>query len=196
MIGSFKLDFQRLDKFLLPPGFRGRSALKVQFWWLIQATVFACSPQFLYKWRDFLLRCFGAKIGANVIIRPSVRVTYPWKLSIGDNSWVGDNVEHYTLGEITIGKNVVVSQRSYLCTGSHDYQSEAFDIFAKPIVIEDEAWVATDVFVAPGVTIGKGAVIGSRSSVYKDMPKGMICIGNPAKPIKPRIENEINTAKP
>jgi len=76
-----------------------------------------------------------------------------------------------------------------LCTGNHDYQLESFDIFAKSIVIEDEAWVATDVFIAPGVTIGKGAVIGSRSSVYKDMPEGMICIGNPAKPIKPRIES-------
>ena len=81
-----------------------------------------------------------------------------------------------------------MSQKSYLCTGSHDYLSEGFDIFAEPIVIEDEAWVATDVFIAPGITIGKGAVIGSRSSVYKDMPAGMICIGNPAKPIKPRID--------
>ncbi|KAF7780795.1 hypothetical protein PMAN_a1891 [Pseudoalteromonas marina] len=188
--------FQKLNKFVLPKGFRGRSALIVQLWWIIQASLFSMSPQFAYKWRNFLLRCFGARIGSNVVIRPSVKITYPWKLTIGDNSWVGDNAELYTLGEITIGKNAVVSQKSYLCTGSHDYQSEAFDIFAKPIVIEDEAWVATDVFIAPGITIGKGAVIGSRSSVYKDMPVGMICIGNPAKPVKPRIGNETNITKP
>ena len=178
---------QQLNKFNLPVGFRGRSQLVVQLWWVIQATLFAMSPQFMYSWRNFLLRLFGAKIGKNVIIRPTVCITYPWKLSIGDYSWVGDYVELYTLGEIKIGNNAVVSQKSYLCTGSHDYQSDAFSIYQKPIVIEDEAWIATDVFIAPGVTIGKGAVIAARSSVYSDMPAGMICMGNPAMPVKPRI---------
>ncbi len=184
------MSYQSLDNFKLPENFRGRSAITVQLWWFIQSTLFGFSPQFMYKWRNFLLRSFGAEIGTNVIIRPSVRITYPWKLTIKDNAWVGDYVDLYTLGEITIGKNAVVSQKCYLCTGSHDYKSEAFDIYAKPIVIEDEAWVATDVFIAPGVTIGKGAVIGSRSSVYKDMPAGMICIGNPAKPIKPSLQKK------
>ena len=139
---------------------------------------------------SFLLRAFGAKIGQGVIIRPSVRVTYPWKLTIGDFAWIGDNVELYTLGEITIGNNAVVSQRSYLCTGSHDYTKSAFDIYALPVVIEDEAWVATDVYVAPGVTVGRGSVIGARSSVFSDMPAGMICVGSPAKPVKPRVMDE------
>lgn len=179
---------QKLDQFKLPKGFRGRSPFTVQLWWIVQATLFAWSPQFLYRWRCFLLRCFGAKIGENVIIRPSVVVTYPWKLTIGDHAWIGDNVELYTLGEITIGTNAVISQGSYLCTGSHDYQSQAFDIYAEPIVVEDEAWVATDVYIAPGVTIGKGAVIGARSSVFKCMPSEMICLGSPAKPVKPRID--------
>ncbi|MFK3975014.1 putative colanic acid biosynthesis acetyltransferase [Shewanella vesiculosa] len=180
--------YQRLNEFNVPPNFRGRSVVVVQLWWFVQSSLFCLSPQFAYSWRNFLLRLFGAEIGKNVIIRPSVRITYPWKLTIKDNAWVGDYVDLYTLGDITIGKNAVVSQKSYLCTGSHDYQSEAFDIYAKPIVIEDEAWVASDVFIAPGVTIGKGAVIGSRSSVYKDMPEGMMCIGNPARPIKPRLD--------
>jgi len=180
--------YQKLNRFHLPNGFRGASALFVQLWWLVQIILFASSPQFMYAWRNFLLRLFGSKIGKNVIVRPSVRVTYPWKLEIGDNSWVGDNVELYTLGKITIGKDVVVSQKSYLCSGSHDYQSQTFDIYQKPIVIQDEAWVATDVFIAPGVSIGKGAVIAARSSVYKDMPEGMICIGNPAIPVKKRLD--------
>jgi putative colanic acid biosynthesis acetyltransferase WcaF len=179
---------QNLSEFKLPKGFRGKGPITVQLWWFIQATLFAWSPQFLYGWRRFLLRCFGASIGNNVIIRPSVVVTYPWKLTIGDHAWVGDNVELYTLGAISIGANAVVSQGSYLCTGSHDYQSQAFDIYAKPIVVEDEAWVATDVYIAPGVTIGKGAVIGARSSVFKDMPSEMICVGCPAKPEKPRLD--------
>lgn len=184
------MNYQKLDKFSMPSNFRGRNVFIVQFWWIVQSTLFSWSPQFAYKWRNFLLRCFGAEIGANVIIRPSARITYPWKLTICDNAWIGNNVDLYTLGEISIGKNAVVSQRSYLCTASHDYQSDSFDIFAMPIVIEDEAWVATDVFIAPGVIIGKGAVIASRSSVYKNMPEGFICMGNPAIPIRDRLENE------
>ena len=182
------MSYQNLERFEVPLNFRGRGVFIVQLWWLVQFTLFSWSPQFTYKWRNFLLRVFGANIGKNVIIRPSVRITYPWKLTIKDNAWVGDYVDLYTLGNITIGKNAVVSQKSYLCTGSHDYQSEAFDIYTKSIVIGDEAWIASDVFIAPGVTIGKGAVIGSRSSVYKDMPEGMICLGNPARPIKPRLD--------
>ncbi len=162
----------------------------VQLWWLVQSTLFAMSPQYMYKWRAFLLRLFGAKIGTNVIVRPSVKVTYPWKLSIGDYSWIGDDVVLYTLGTIEIGSNAVVSQKCYLCTGSHDYNSEAFDIFAEPIKIHDQAWLATDVFVAPGVTIGKATVVASRSSVYKNMPDGMICKGKPAKPTKKRTKSE------
>jgi putative colanic acid biosynthesis acetyltransferase WcaF len=178
---------QNLEKFVLPKNFRAKSAITVQLWWIIQSTLFACSPQFLYGWRRFLLRLFGAKIGKHVIIRPSAKITYPWKLTIGDHSWIGDGVDLYTLGEIEIGKNAVISQKSYLCAASHDYTKETFDIYAQKIVIEDEAWIATDVFIAPGITIGKGAVIGARSTVLSDMPAGMVCVGYPAKPIKARI---------
>ena len=177
---------QQLNNFKLPKNFRGRNAFIVQLWWLVQGTLFKMSPQFLYGFRRFLLRLFGAKIGKKVILRPTVTVTYPWKVSIGDYSWIGDDVVLYSLGEIKIGKNVVVSQRSYLCTGSHDFLQPNFPIFAKKIIIEDESWLATDVFVAPGIQIGKETVVGSRSSVYKDLPEGYICYGNPAKPIKKR----------
>jgi len=180
------MNYQKLDTFKLPAGFRGRSAIAVQLWWLVQATLFRWSPQFLYGWRRLLLRLFGAEIGKNVIIRPSVTVTYPWKLKIGDHSWIGDDVVLYTLGEITIEDNVVISQRSYICTGSHDYSKPSFDIYAKPILVKQQAWLATDVFVAPGITIGKAAVIGARSSVFKDIPEAMICTGNPATPVKTR----------
>lgn len=178
---------QDLSRFRLPENFRGASSVKVQLWWLVQSTFFGCSPQLMYGWRNWLLRLFGARIGKDVLVRPSVRVTYPWKVSIEDGAWIGDDVVLYSLGNIQIGSNAVVSQRSYLCTGGHDFTKPAFDIFEKPIVIEDEAWVATDVFVAPGVTIGRGAVIGARSSVFKDIPPMKICIGNPAMPIKDRV---------
>ncbi|MAY44114.1 MAG: colanic acid biosynthesis acetyltransferase WcaF [Rhodobacteraceae bacterium] len=177
---------QRLDHFKLPADFRGRSGTWCQLWWLVQACLFATSPQFMYGWRRFLLRAFGAKIGQGVIIRPSVRVTYPWKLSVGDHAWIGDHVELYTLGEITVGAHAVVSQRSYLCTGSHDSASLTFRIYAEPIVIEEGAWVATDVFIGPGVTVGRGALIGARSSLFSNADPAFVYVGSPARKIKPR----------
>ncbi|MBA3073682.1 MAG: colanic acid biosynthesis acetyltransferase WcaF [Anaerolineae bacterium] len=179
--------FQDLKTFTLPPHFRGRSAILVQLWWCVQSTLFAWSPQFMYGWRRLLLRLFGAKIGVKVLVRPSTRITFPWKLSIGDYSWIGDHVELYTLGEVVIGTHTVVSQKCYLCTGSHDISSPSFDIFQKPIHIGSQVWIATDVYVAPGVTIGRGTVVGARSTVLSDLPEAMICYGNPAKPIKPRV---------
>ncbi len=177
---------QRLDRFSVPKNFRGRSALIVQLWWLVEALLFKPSPQMLYGWRRFLLRLFGAKIGKKVIIRPSATVTYPWKVSIGDYSWVGDDVVLYSLGEINIGAHAVVSQKTYLCAGTHDYQQDDFPLIAKPITIEDGCWLATDVYVAPGVAIGKNTIVGARSSVFKDLPAGKICVGSPAKVIKDR----------
>lgn len=180
-------EYQRLDTFRLPDGFRGRSAAVVQLWWIVQATLFAMSPQFMFGWRRFLLKLFGAKIGQGVLIRPSARVTYPWKVSIGNRSWIGDHAEIYSLGEIEIGADVVISQRSYLCAAAHEYSKPSFDILDKKIVIEDQAWLATDVFVAPGVTIGRGAVVGARSSVFQNMPAAMVCYGSPAKAVRPRL---------
>lgn len=178
---------QNLNSYRTPKNFRGRSALVVQLWWIVQAIFFKPSPQVLYGWRRFLLRLFGASIGKAVIIRPSVSITYPWKLEIGDYSWIGDNVVLYSLGNIIIGKNTVVSQRSYLCTGSHDYSKLEFPIYSEGIIIEDECWLATDVYVGPGITIGQGTVVGARSSVFKDLPAGKICLGSPAKVLKDRI---------
>lgn len=183
-------EIQQLDTFRLPVGFRGRSAVVVQLWWLVQATLFACSPQFMFGWRRWLLGLFGAKVGKAVLVRPSVKVTYPWKVSIGDFAWIGDDVVLYSLGEIEIGDHAVVSQRSYLCAASHDYTKPDFPIYDKKVCIGAQAWLATDVFVAPGVTIGEGAVVGARSSVFHDLPPKMVCVGSPAKPIKPRMSGE------
>ncbi len=180
-----------MDQFRVPPGFRGRSRFYVQLWWLVQATLFAMSPQIVYGWRRWLLRLFGAKIGAKTIIRSSVKIPYPWKLTIGDYCHIGDEVHLYTYGEIEIGDCAVVSQRSYLCTGYHDHTSPTFDLLAKKIVIGPEAWVAADVYVGPGVSIGYGAVIGARSSVFKDIPSGVIAVGSPARVIGERRMRDV-----
>lgn len=181
-----KGQYQNLEKFELPGNFRGRPGWYVQLWWFVQATLFRCSPQFAYGFRNALLRLFGARVGRGVIIRPTVIVTYPWKVSIGDFSWVGDDAVLYSLGDIEIGNNTVVSQRSYLCAADHSYLDENFPIQSKKIQLADEVWLAADVFVAPGVSIGYGTVVGARSSVFKDLPAEMICMGSPCKAIRAR----------
>lgn len=178
--------YQDLSIFIVPAGFRGKPAWIAQVWWFVQSSIFRLSPQFMYGWRAFLLRCFGAKIGKGVKIRPSVKVTFPWKLTIGDHSWIGDDCDLYTLGRIFIGNNVAIAHRVYICTGTHNYTALAFDILAKDVVIEDEVWIPNDVFVGPGVTVGYGAIVGARSTVLRDLPGGMVYFGSPARPVKAR----------
>ncbi len=184
---------QDLKTFCLPANFRGRPAWVVQLWWIVQATLFRCSPQVLYGWRRFLLRLFGCSVGNGVEIRPSADITYPWKVSIGDYSWIAHGATLYSLGEIHIGANVVVSQGSYVCAATHDMQSPSFAICDKPVWIEDEVWIAADVFVAPGVRIGRGAVVGARSTVFHDLPPMMVSFGNPAKPVRPRFVPQLDS---
>ena len=179
---------QDLAAFRLSPGFRGRSKWVVQAWWLVQSLLFAPSPQVLFGWRRFLLRLFGARIGVKVLIRPSARVTYPWKLTIGDRAWIGDRVELYTLGPIEIGHDAVVSQDCYLCTGTHDYRDPSFPMVTGPIRIGEESWLASQVFVAPGVTVGAGAVVGVRSLVLADVPPMAKAVGQPAKVVGNRFD--------
>jgi putative colanic acid biosynthesis acetyltransferase WcaF len=183
-------EFQDLERFRVPPGFRGRSGLVVLLWQLVQPTLFGLSPQPFYAWRRALLRLFGAKIGRKVLLRPTARVTYPWKVEIGDCSWIGDHAELYSLERISIGRNVVVSQRSYLCTASHDMNDFAFSYITAPISIGDQAWVASDVFVAPGVTVGRGAVVGARSTVFDDVPPETVAYGQPARAVRKRGAKE------
>lgn len=189
---------QKLDQFKLPPNFRGRPGWYVQLWWLVEALLFHTSPQFMYGWRRTLLRLFGARVGKKVLLRSSVHTQFPWNVSIGDYSWIGDGVVLYSLGKIFIGKHVVISQKSYLCAGSHNYQKSDFPITKPAITVEDECWIATDVFIGPGLSIGKATVVGARSSVFTSLPSGKICIGSPAVCVKNRndIIYDESTVKP
>jgi putative colanic acid biosynthesis acetyltransferase WcaF len=180
-------DYQRLDQFRLPPGFRGRPALFVQFWWIVQALLFKPLPQICYPLRRVILRAFGARVGRGVQIRPGVTVTYPWKVSIGDYCWIGDEVTLYSLGNISIGSNSVLSQNTYVCAADHDHTLVNFPIRARPVCIGNQVWLANGAWVGPGVSIGDGAVVAARSTVTRNLPPGMVCAGSPCIPRKPRI---------
>ena len=133
-----------------------------------------------------LLKMFGAKIGNGVVIR-SCEIYYPWNLEIGDNVWIGYEANIYNLVPIRIGNNAVISQRAFLCTGSHDVAKSGFDLIVNGITIKDAAWVSANTFVGPGVTLNEGAVAAAGSVVVKDLPPMTICAGNPCKPIKKRV---------
>jgi putative colanic acid biosynthesis acetyltransferase WcaF len=161
---------------------RGRPGWFILGWWFVQAIAFPLTPHPLNAIRVGILKLFGARIGKGVLIRPTARFTYPWKVEIGDYSWIGDDVVLYSLDRIHIGQHCVISQKSYLCTGSHDIQDQAFGLKTAPITIGNGVWIAADCFIAPGVKIGSNTVVGARSSVFNDLPAQQICLGTPCRP--------------
>lgn len=165
---------------------RGRPGWYILLWWLVQAIAFPLTLHPFNSIRCQLLRLFGAIIGRGVVIRPTARFTYPWKVQIGNWSWIGDDVVFYSLDQIQIGEHCVISQKTYLCTGSHDIQDRSFCLTTAPIAIGNGVWIATDCFVAPGVQVGANAVVGARSSVLSSLPSQQVCWGTPCRSRYPR----------
>ncbi|QVL33766.1 WcaF family extracellular polysaccharide biosynthesis acetyltransferase [Telmatocola sphagniphila] len=163
-----------------------REKIARALWGLVQSTLFGCSPRGCYRWRNTLLRLFGAQIDRTARIRPTVTIEIPWNLTLGANSSVGDRAILYCLGPITIGARVTISQLAHLCAGSHDFTQPHMPLLRPPITVEDDVWLAADTFVGPNVTIGRGCVVGARASVFSSLPAGMVCVGNPARPLKKR----------
>jgi putative colanic acid biosynthesis acetyltransferase WcaF len=157
-------------------------------WRTVWLLLYRPSPRFAHGWRRFLLRLFGAKIGVAVHPYPSATVWAPWNLEMGEHSCLGDHTDCYTVDKITIGPHSTVSQYSFLCTASHDYEQSGFPVITAPITIGERSWIAADVFVGPGVTIGDGAVVGARSTVFHNVPEWTVAGGNPAREIKKRIQ--------
>lgn len=151
--------------------------------WLL---LFRPTPAPLHAWRSWLLRAFGARLGRHCHVYPSVRIWAPWNLDLQDLACLGPGVICYSMATIQLGERAVVSQGAHLCTGSHDYTSENFQLYALPITIGADAWICAEAFLGPGVVIGDGAVIGARAVVTRSQPAWMVCAGNPAKAIKSR----------
>jgi putative colanic acid biosynthesis acetyltransferase WcaF len=168
----------------------GRELLGRAIWETFGAAAFWFSPRPLWGYRNWILRIFGAKIGQNVRIHPTVKIMIPWHLSIGSHVAVGDGAILYSLGLIQIGARATVSQYAHLCAGSHDYNSITFDLLKAPITIGEDAWICADAFVGPGVTIGRGAIVGARAVVTCSLPDEAIVAGNPARIIKWRNGKE------
>ena len=155
-------------------------------WNVVWQLLFRSTPRSLHTWRCLLLRMFGAKLGKAVHPYPSARIWAPWNLEMGDHSCLSEQVDCYCVDKIRIGAHATVSQYSFLCTASHDYADPDMPLVTAPISIGERAWITADVFVAPGVTIGEGAVVTARSSVFSDIEPWVVATGNPARPIKKR----------
>ncbi|MDZ5784219.1 putative colanic acid biosynthesis acetyltransferase [Marinococcus luteus] len=185
----------QLDRYDQSDYDRGRPGWFILLWWLVQGTVFRFSLHPMYAFRRRVLRAFGMQVGKGAKIRPSAKFTYPWKVSIGEHSWIGDEAVFYSLDQITIGDHCVVSQKTYLCTGSHRIQSAAFDLVTAPIIFEYGSWAAAGAFIHPGVSLGEYAVAAACSNVIKSVPANEIHGGNPARFLKNRFDSVPQTGQ-
>ncbi len=156
--------------------------IKAQFWLVVQ--IFSNASQ-SSRVRIGMLRIFGAQIGTNVLIRNRTRVHFPWNLEIGDDCWIGEEVWFINHERITLGSNICISQRSIICSGSHDYRSVSLEYAHKPVVIKSGAWVCLDAKVLPGVTIGECSVISAGEIVRKSVPDNSILVGGEIRLLDP-----------
>lgn len=159
--------------------------LKRLLWSCVQILFWPKMPRRLSPLRIALLRAFGAQIGRNCLVG-GARIWVPWNLHMGEFSAIGSGAEIYNLAQVRVGANSVISQRAYLCTATHDYTKSDFPLYSRPITIGASAWIAACAFIAPGIKVGEGAVVGACSVVTKDVPPWTVCAGNPCRIIKHR----------
>jgi putative colanic acid biosynthesis acetyltransferase WcaF len=167
-----------------------RRVQAARVFWGLGRLVFRLIPRPLYGLRNWLLRLFGAKIGRAVHISNTAIVYFPWELSIGNESAVGDYVYLYNLARLEIGNRVTISHRAHLCGGTHDYRDPALPLIKARIEIGDDAWICADAFVGPNTSIGAGAVVGARAVAMKDVEPWVVVTGNPAQVIRKRQLDE------
>ncbi len=154
--------------------------------WALAYPLFRWSPRVLFGWRAFLLRRFGARVGRQVHVYPRAAIELPWMLDIGEFSSVADGVRIYNLGLVRIGARSTISFGAHVCAGTHDYESAAFPLQRLPIDIGHDVWICADAFLAPGVTIGDGAVVAARAVVVDVVPAWTVVAGHPARVVKQR----------
>ena len=173
-----------LSRFKNPEFSRGASVVKEVLWWGVRSLLFAPWFPVPSALKCAALRAFGAKIGKGVVIRSRVNITFPWRVDIGDHVWIGDEVLILSLAPVKIGRSVCLSQRAFLCTGSHDFRSETFDLVVNPIEIGAGSWIAAGVFVGPGVVIGENTCCAAGAVVVRDAGPNVTVAGNPARPLE------------
>ena len=167
----------------------GAGKAKQFLWYFINILILKNSLIVFSGWKVFVLKLFGASIGKGVVIKPIVNIKYPWKLRIGNNSWIGESVWIDNLSDVIIGNNVTVSQGAVLLTGSHDHTKETFDFISLPIVLEDGVWIGAKAIVFGGVTCHTHSILGMNSVAENNLKQYTIYKGNPSIPVVQRVIN-------
>jgi len=165
----------------------GAGLLKRTLWYFTNV-LFFINPLFPFRSpKPALLRLFGAKVGKGVVIQPGVNINFPWKLRIGDHSWIGQRAWLDNLDQLTIGNNVVISQGAMIIQGSHDYKKMDYPTYTKPVVLEDGSWLGAGAIVMLGVTMKSHSVLAAGSMASKDLEAYKVYQGNPAVVVRERI---------
>ena len=173
-----------LSNFQNPEFERGVSRLKEVLWWICRGVLFGTWFPVPSGIKVAVLRWFGAQVGQGVVIRSRVNITMPWRLRIGDYVWIGDEVMILSVAEVTIGSHSCLSQRAFLCAGSHDFTKESFDLVTGSIEVGESCWVGAQAFVAPGVVMRKASQCLAGAVVVKDVKEGQVVGGVPAKVLR------------
>jgi putative colanic acid biosynthesis acetyltransferase WcaF len=160
--------------------------------WLFGHWLLRLSPRPCFAWRRVVLRCFGAKVGAQVHVYPSTRILFPWNLRVGNWTALGEDVLIYNPGLVTIGEKVTVSHGAHLCAGTHDHSQSDMPVLKLPIEVGDQVWLCAEAFVGPGVRVGVGSIVGARAVVMKSVAPWTVVAGNPARVIGPRELTDSN----
>lgn len=168
-----------------------RPSWVIYLWALCELLLITNPFQISSGLRVRMLRLFGAKIGEGVILRPRIRVKFPWKLSVGARCWIGEGVWIHNQDHIEIGSDVVVSQESFLTTGTHAFRSD-MALETRPVVIEDGVWITSRCMVLAGSRIGRSAVILPNTVVRGEVPAGTV-FGTPSGKVIGRRFNDLPT---
>lgn len=168
------------------PAFSLQNRLARALWGVTAALLFRTSPRPMHRWRAFLLQRFGAKLGKGVHIYPRVKVWAPWNLVCEDYVGVGDGAELYNPAPMRLGEFCVISQDSYLCGATHDYNDPAFPLLAYEMTVGARAWICARACVAPGVNVGEGAVLALASVATRNLEPWTVYAGSPARPVRER----------
>jgi putative colanic acid biosynthesis acetyltransferase WcaF len=165
---------------------RGAGPFKEALWLIVSRVLFHWCPFSLSSFKRAVLRLFGAHVGKGVVIKPEVKITFPWKLNLGNHVWLGEESWLLNLAPIIIADHACISQRAVLCTGNHNYTSPAFDLMTAPIQVGQGAWIGANAFVGPGVCVGSYAVLTAGSIATKDLETCGVYQGNPAVQVRQR----------
>lgn len=167
-------------------GYNPGRKIKILAWYIVSSIFFETKIPFPSVFKCILLRMFGAEVGSSVVVKPNVKIKYPWLLSVGDFSWIGELVWIDNLVGVSIGENCCISQGAYILTGNHDYTKYDFPLRLGSVCLESGVWLGAKSIVCPGVKLGENAILTVGSIANKNVPKSSIYQGNPAVFVRAR----------